>query len=46
MERTNEPDSEHVQTGSQRMRVSSDDIEAQLEEVEIGHNATTVVLGQ
>ncbi|PBK93687.1 hypothetical protein ARMGADRAFT_1030267 [Armillaria gallica] len=46
MERTDEPDSECIQTGSQRVRVSSDDIETQLEEVEIGCSATTVVLRQ
>ncbi|KAK0434776.1 hypothetical protein EV421DRAFT_1909075 [Armillaria borealis] len=46
MERTDEPDSEHVQTDSQRVRVSNDDIEAQLEEVGIGYNATTVIVGQ
>ncbi len=46
-EQTDELDSEYVhQTSSQRVRVSSGDVEAQLEEVEISHNATTVVLGQ
>ncbi len=38
VERTDEPDSEHVQTSSQR--VYSNDVEAQQEEVEIGHSAT------
>ncbi|PBK93720.1 hypothetical protein ARMGADRAFT_1030289 [Armillaria gallica] len=41
VEQTDEPDSEYVhQTSSQRMRVSRNDVEAQLEEVEIGHEAT------
>ncbi|KAK0184678.1 hypothetical protein F5146DRAFT_1169748 [Armillaria mellea] len=46
-ERTDEPDSEHVQTSSQR--AYSDDVEAQQEEVEIEHDATgpgPVVPGQ
>ncbi|PBL00080.1 hypothetical protein ARMGADRAFT_1024144 [Armillaria gallica] len=38
MERTDEPDSKHVQMSTQR--VYSDDVEAQQDEVKIGHSAT------
>ncbi|KAK0421741.1 hypothetical protein EV421DRAFT_2043356 [Armillaria borealis] len=41
VEQTDEPNSEYVhQTSSQRVRVSSNDIEAQQEEVKIDHEAT------
>ncbi|SJL13555.1 uncharacterized protein ARMOST_16999 [Armillaria ostoyae] len=41
VEQTDELGSEYVhQTSSQRVRVSSDDVEAQQEEVKIGHEAT------
>ncbi len=40
VEQTDEPNSEYVhQTSSQRVRVSRNDVEAQLEEVKIGHEA-------
>ncbi|KAK0479781.1 hypothetical protein IW261DRAFT_1564440 [Armillaria novae-zelandiae] len=47
VEQTDELNSEYIhQTSSEKVRVSSSDVEAEQEEVEIGHNAFTVVPGQ